>query len=70
MMKKPVPQTSKDRYHLQRDERKLTDLGLARGWILNSFVKKHEKYVGTCIHANSIWVRISGQIYRKLEGIV
>ena len=51
-------------------EIKKSDVHVAREWIVSSLVKDHKTYVGTYTHANSIWVRISGQIYLELEDIV
>lgn len=47
-----------------------SDADLAREWIVSSLVKDHKTYVGTYTHANSVWIRISGQIYLGLEDIV
>lgn len=51
-------------------EIKPADVDLAREWIVNRLVMNHKTYVSTCIHANSIWVRISGQIYLELKDII
>lgn len=40
-MKKTVSRTSNYRYHLQRDERKISDVILAREWTLNKLCKKN-----------------------------
>ncbi|MCJ1462494.1 hypothetical protein MMC07_001096 [Pseudocyphellaria aurata] len=51
-------------------EIKTSDIHLARDWIVNCFVQDHNTFIGTYIHANSLWIRISGQIYLELEDIV
>lgn len=51
-------------------EIKTSDVDLARDWIVNCLVQDHKTYIATFTHANSIWIRISGQIYLELEDIV
>lgn len=51
-------------------EIKISDMAMARQWIVSRLVEDYKTYIEVYFHANSFWVRFSCQIYLDLDDVV